>query len=278
MMPRSFDPGNPGASPLGDAVSSAASARTHLRLLSYNIQVAIASTRLRHYITQSWKHFLPHPQSFNNLDRIAEITHSYDMVALQEVDAGSLRSQFVNQVEYLAQKGNFPFWHSQTNRNFGKFAQASNGFLSQIRPTDVMEHKLPGLIPGRGAIVVRFGQTGQELVLILAHLALGMRARLTQLAYIAEIANGYEHVILMGDLNCQPHSREMRTLIHNTHFCPPCCNTQTFPSWRPARQLDYILVTPSLQVNSAHVINHAVSDHLPMAIDITLPEGVHIAG
>lgn len=252
------------------------SPKTRLRLLSYNIQVAVASTRLRHYVTQSWKHVLPHPKSFTNLDKIADITTQYDVVALQEVDAGSLRSQFTNQVEYLADKAGFPFWYHQTNRNLGKLAQHSNGFMSHIHPAEVTEHKLPGLIPGRGAIVVRFGASHHHLVLILAHLALGKRARMTQLGYIAEIANEHEHVVLMGDLNCQPHSKEIRTLIHTTNLCPPLTDDHTFPSWQPSKKLDYILITPGLNVHAAHVLNHVVSDHLPLAVEISLPNDVNV--
>jgi len=253
-------------------------AKSHLKLLSYNIQAAVASTRLRHYLTQSWKHVLPHPQSFSNLNKISEITHNFDIVALQEVDAGSLRSQFVNQVEYLADKGRFPFWYYQTNRSLGKFAQYSNGLLSHVKPAEITEHKLPGLIPGRGAIMVRFGTKNNPLVILLAHLALGKRARLFQLAFIAEIANQFEHVVLMGDLNCQPNSQEMRSLMKNSNLCAPLTHEDTFPSWRPARKLDYILVTPSLIVKNVRVLKHAFSDHLPIAVDIALPEDVHIAG
>lgn len=256
----------------------ARAAKTHLRLLSYNIQVAVASTRLRHYVTQSWKHFLPHPQSLVNLDRIAEITRNFDIVALQEVDAGSLRSSFVNQVEYLADRGRFPFWYYQTNRNLGRLAQASNGLLSQLRPVEIIEHKLPGFIPGRGAIFVRYGHADNPLVILLVHLALGKRARMIQLDFIAELSNAYQHVVLMGDLNCQPHSFELRTLLRKTHLRAPDVCGPTFPSWRPARTLDYILATPSLEVINAHVLNHAISDHLPVAVDLRLPPDLQVAG
>ena len=31
-----------------------------LKFLSYNIQVGIRTTKYRHYVTQGWKHVLPH--------------------------------------------------------------------------------------------------------------------------------------------------------------------------------------------------------------------------
>jgi hypothetical protein len=68
----------------------------HIRLLSYNVQAGISTARYRHYITHSWKHVLPHAQRFSNLDRIARLVKDYDIVGLQELDAGSLRSNNVN--------------------------------------------------------------------------------------------------------------------------------------------------------------------------------------
>jgi len=71
-----------------------------IRLLSYNVQAGISTGRYRHYITHSWKHVLPHAQIYGNLDQIAHIASAYDVVALQEVDAGSLRSSFINQTVF----------------------------------------------------------------------------------------------------------------------------------------------------------------------------------
>ena len=128
-----------------------------LKLLSFNIQVGINTEHFRHYLTRSWQHILPYPNRIATLDRIAGILPEYDLVSLQEADGGSLRSNFINQTEYLAMKGHFPFWYHQLNRNLGKLAQHSNGLLSRYRPLSLENHKLPGLIPGRGAIVARFG-------------------------------------------------------------------------------------------------------------------------
>lgn len=250
--------------------------KTHLRLLSYNVQAGVASTRAHHYVTQGWKHVLPHPRSFENLDRIAHLVSDYDVVALQEVDAGSMRSYFINQVEYLARRGRFPFWYHQTNRNLGKFAQHSNGLLSKIQPHDVVEHKLPGLIPGRGLMMARYGEGEHPLVVLLAHLALSKRARMQQLAFIGEIVNAYQHVVLMGDLNCQPQSEEMNVLLENTHLCAPLAALHTFPSWRPFRNIDHILVTPSLKISNIQVLKQVLSDHLPISLELALPDSVHL--
>ena len=242
-----------------------------LKLLSYNIQVAVSSTRARHYVTKSWKHLLPHPTSFDTLDRISHIISGYDIVGLQEADGGSLRSYFVNQVEYLAERARFPHWYHQTNRNLGKFAQHSNGLLSRIKPSDIAEHKLPGLIPGRGALVVRYGASPHEFIIVLVHLALSRRARQIQLEFISEIVNEHDYACVMGDFNCTARSAEMMWLFDKTDLRSPEDVHLTFPSWRPWRNIDHILTSSKVQVNQVSVLNQALSDHLPIAMDITLP-------
>ncbi len=249
-----------------------------LRLLSYNIQAGAAASRFRHYVTHSWKHVLPHSASLQNLDSIAAIVRDYDIVGLQEVDAGSLRSYFINQVEYLAKCAAFPYWYHQTNRNLGKLAQYSNGLLSRIQPTEVIDYRLPGVIPGRGAIFVRYGQDKEtSLALVLVHLALSRRARLKQLAFLIDLVNEYPHVAVMGDFNCQVQSREIQTLLANTTLRAPIDELLTFPSWRPFRNIDHILITPSLKLTEARVLNCTYSDHLPITLDIEVPPAIALS-
>ena len=71
------------------------------------------------------------------------------MVGLQEVDAGSLRSGYVDQIEYLAQSAGFPFWYKQVNRNLGRLAKQQRVACGS-QPQRVIEHRLPGGLPGRG--------------------------------------------------------------------------------------------------------------------------------
>lgn len=259
------------------ATASATGFPSRLKLMSYNIQVGMASTSLSHYFTQFWKHVLPHAQIYDNLSAIAKAVSHFDIVALQEVDAGSLRSSFINQIKYLADKGGFDYWYHQTNREIGKITKHSNGLLSRYKPFEVSHYKLPGTIPGRGAMVVRYGDPSNPLVLVIAHLALGKRARRAQLEFIGEIVNCYQHVVVMGDLNCQPHSPELCNLLETTHLIEPTHGLKTFPSWRPSRRLDHILTSSSLLIHDVHVLDHQLSDHLPIAVDIELPRNVAIA-
>src|SRR5690606_39476465 len=86
-----------------------------LQLLSCNILAGGSVRRYRDYVTQSWKHVLPHGKRAN-LDGLARVIAGFDFVALQEADAGSLRSGFLNQTQYLAEAAEFQFWTHQPNR------------------------------------------------------------------------------------------------------------------------------------------------------------------
>ena len=253
-------------------------AQRRLRLLSFNIQAGIATSKYRHYLTHSWKHVLPCAERLETLDRVAGLAAGFDIVGLQESDAGSLRSGFINQTEYVADRAGFPYWYDQTNRNLGHFAQHSLGVLSRFRPSEITEVRLPGMIPGRGALCVRFGGGADALLLLIVHLALGPRARARQFESLVGLIGGRRNVILMGDLNCRSESKEIQWLLRRTDLGEPIHGLYTFPSWRPRRNIDHILVSASIQVDSVRVLNHTISDHLPIAMDVTLPVPAALTG
>src|SRR6476659_6775048 len=105
---------------MGAARSSAPP--VHLQLLSCNIHAGGRMLRYGDYVTKSWKHVLPTRGTRGNLDQFAELLNEFDLVGLQEADAGSLRSGFVNQTQYLAEAAHFPYWTHQPNRRVSRLA------------------------------------------------------------------------------------------------------------------------------------------------------------
>lgn len=240
-----------------------------LRLLTFNIQAAICSRCYRDYITGSWKHLLAHANSQQNLRQIAALLRDFDIVSLQEVDGGSLRSRQINQLQFLAEQAAFPFWHQQLNRNLGRLGQFSNGLLSRLSPFHVENHRLPGL-PGRGAIISLYGAPEDPLAVVGVHLALGRKQRDRQLAYLRERLSGYRRLVVMGDFNCSG-----RGLTHSPFsqlsLRPMTQGSLSYPSWAPEKLLDHILVSDSLAVRMSRVLSDCrLSDHLPVALEIEL--------
>ena len=249
-----------------------------LQLLSCNILAGGSMRRYRDYVTQSWKQVLPGRSKRGNLDNFAKLLADFDLVGLQEADAGSIRSGFLNQTQYLAEAASFPYWSHQPNRKVAQFAASSNGLLTRIEPAEVLDYPLPGRIPGRGALWVRFGHGKNALVVVIAHLSLGPTARRRQFEFIAELIGNNEQVVLMGDLNCGTHSDELKMLFRRTSLTPPNeASPYTFPSWRPRRAIDHILTSPGLEIERLWTLPHPVSDHLPLAARIRLPATLQIS-
>lgn len=242
-----------------------------LKLLSYNMQVGIGSHSYRDYITQSWRHLLPDSKRMDNLDNMSHWLSDYDLVGLQEVDAGSLRSHFINQVEYLAHHGGFEYWHLQQNRHLGKIAAHSNGILSKLPFTSIVEHKLPGRIKGRGALAITLENHNISLLILSVHLALSPPARRKQLAFIAGILNEYPYFVVMGDMNCAPEKTQNQFEKAGLYLANHKPDNPTFPRWAPKHHFDQIWVSNNLKIISCQSINLGVSDHLPIAMEVALP-------
>lgn len=239
-----------------------------IRALSFNIQVGMHTAHYGHYLTGFWRHVLPSRSVRRNLDRIAELLGDYDCVALQEVDAGSLRTAQLNQVEYLAARAGFEHFEIAVNRNLAPVARHALAVLSRIPLHDARHHPLPGRLPGRGALEVRLRMTGRPpLQWINTHLALGQGDRRRQLDAIAALIRPGSDCLLMGDFNCTPaeltaHPALQQCGLQLTHHAP------TYPSWRPRRCLDHILVSTGLQEDDASVLDAHLSDHCPVAITL----------
>jgi len=251
------------------AITEPSASHTHdsLRLLTWNLQVGISNLNLAHYVSSLWQHLLPSVTRHQNIQSIGQLIKGFDVIALQEVDGGSFRTGFHDQARMLSQVAKMKYWHVQTNRDLGFWAQHSNAVLSRLPLTGVIEHSLPGLLPGRGAIEVDIKFQGQIITLFIAHLSLGKKAQNRQLGYLSELIQDRPNCILMGDLNATSQWLLEKSPLKETELVPQQI-TLTYPSWKPKKDLDHILVADSLKVSNFQVLNHDVSDHLPIALDV----------
>jgi endonuclease/exonuclease/phosphatase family metal-dependent hydrolase len=117
---------------------------------------------------------------------------------------------------------------------------------------------------------------GGTLAVCIVHLALGWRARRRQLGYLIELVEREPYLVLMGDFNCDCSSRPLRSMVTGHELRGLDCELKTFPSWRPRRNLDHILLSRPREVLEAKVIDYALSDHLPLSMVIALPRGVEL--
>ncbi len=241
-----------------------------LRILSYNTHVCIRATRSSERLKNLWKHVLPSKCKMENLRAISGLLRQFDVVGLQESDAGSLRSCFKNHTKFLAHHGGFDHWAEQVNRDL-VFARHSIGFLSRYRILSISRHQLPSKIPGRGLMVVHLDVAGEPIAFAVAHLSLGSRDRIRQALAIGDIIRDLDcRAILMGDFNCTSQSDELWAISARTGLKPAIRNMPTYPSWNPRRDIDHILVSEGISISRARTIDFPMSDHLPLAIEAVI--------
>jgi endonuclease/exonuclease/phosphatase family metal-dependent hydrolase len=70
----------------------------------------------------------------------------------------------------------------------------------------------------------------------------------------------------MGDLNCSGLRgwSVVRKLTRELDLSSPA-PIPTYPTWRPTRHIDWILISNELKMQDFHVVPHEVSDHLALA-------------
>ncbi len=247
-----------------------------LKLLSYNTQQGIPMRGVHHYVLNSWRHLLPHRSRMQNLSNVAEMLAGYDVVALQEVDIGSFRSQHIDQVEYLSEQAGLLHRAQQVTRDLGRFAQYAKGILSRYPLHAIEQLLLPSVVPGRGVLVAQVGQGETKILLVNVHLSLSHKTQQRQLDFLENLVRSHRYVVVMGDLNLVPERLSAHRLIAHGLLNIANIDTLTFPSWKPRKCLDYVLLSPALSCYDVHVVPCDFSDHLPVSVTLQVPDEVII--
>lgn len=244
--------------------------RPEFRLLSFNIQGGLATRGYRQYLTGAWRYLLPTREREVNLHRMAAFMRDYDFVAIQEADAGSLRTQRRNLVQWLAQAAEFPHHGFAVTRAMGPLAQICLGFLSRAPVLDYRETPLPGTIPGRGLLEVDVMAPGLGPVTVaVTQMALGGGSRARQLAFLASRLSGRQAVVI-GDFNERHGGLQHNVELQRAGLRPLRHPPATYPSWRPRLSLDQVLVMPGLEIADARALPVRLSDHLPLEARLVL--------
>ncbi len=210
-----------------------------------------------------------------------------DVVALQELDVGRLRSLGMDQAHRIARYLEMEFhFHPAMHLEEERYGDA---ILTHLPQRLVKAGPLPGLagkprLEPRGALWVAVDLHGREIQVINTHLGLYPRERAEQAA--AQLGDdwlAHEHcrapVILCGDFNALPSSAVCRRLgsplrdaqAEAKHHRPQA----TFSSRLPRMRIDHIFISPGLEVRGIEVphseLARVASDHLPLIAEIRLP-------
>jgi endonuclease/exonuclease/phosphatase family metal-dependent hydrolase len=109
---------------------------------------------------------------------------------------------------------------------------------------------------------------------LVTHLPLSSRVRVEHARIILDLLRATDGpALLMGDFNEAPGSPTVTLLGEEGGLENISGLTATFPSRCPTNKLDYILVSPGLRgIGEPRVIASPASDHLPVVVDVALPE------
>ncbi|MGY2051570.1 endonuclease/exonuclease/phosphatase family protein [Methylobacterium sp. JK268] len=218
--------------------------------------------------------------------RIAEVLAPCrpDVVALQELDVGRLRSGGVDQAHAIAEQlGMRAHFHAALRV---MEEQYGNAILTRLPSRLVRAEALPGAAgrphrEPRGALWAAVAAGGAEVQVIATHLGLGRRERTLQ----AEALLGprflgdpacHPPLVLAGDLNAVPASAAYRRLARRLRDAQAVAGVghrqRTFPSRWPILRLDHVFVSEGLRVRRAEALNgplaRVASDHLPLLVDL----------
>lgn len=237
-----------------------------MRILSYNIQAAIASDSYFSYLSRLHRQVLPSAAKNEVLTRIGNYIADFDVVCLQEVDLGGFRNGFQNQVSQLLDISPFSYHICQINRVVGKLSVHGNLILSKLPMTEAVNLPLPSRIKGRGMLAAEIRHHSGCLTVANVHLSLGAADQAKQIRFIYNKLKPYHNVCLMGDFNCPPDARQLN-LLTKRGYVHLNSGAETYPSWQPTQSLDHIFIKGSLQGRS-HVSQFTASDHLPVIVEI----------
>lgn len=204
------------------------------------------------------------------IDALAEIvdSESPDLVALQEVDQGSIRTRTSGQAGRLEKKLEDGYSvASQSKYGPGKLMsrlpllrKMSNAVLSN--GGEVEEHYVS---PGSKQLLMEYRSSGKGLSVFTAHLPTLHRFRRNQLEKVREKVLERDEAILCGDFNCYHGKEELEKIFDGTRYQVHSPGP-THPRSEPFRELNLFIAPESLDVE-VRKIDTDISDHLPVVAE-----------
>jgi endonuclease/exonuclease/phosphatase family metal-dependent hydrolase/pectate lyase len=205
-----------------------------------------------------------------DLPRLARVIRAADpdLVAVQEVDDRTIRTNDVDQTAELARlTGLHGQFGKQIDYEGGGYGQA---ILSRVPLGRGTVHWLPGE-PDRErriAFAVPVTLFGRDLTFVTTHLHHQKdEFRQRQAAEMNAIFAGTDRPVLVaGDLNANPDSRPLDILMPRWAVATGP-GRHTYPAGRPTKQIDYVLARPASRFASVELRvpdEPVASDHRPL--------------
>lgn len=190
-----------------------------------------------------------------------------DVVFLQEVDRFTTRSGKVDQLAELSKKTKMLFTYFGKAQDYqgGEFGCAFLSRYDLTNPSTIFYPRVESQTNDRILIQATIRFNDQPITVACTHLGLYQEERDVQVPdIIKKLSASLYPVIFGGDLNAVPENSTVTTLLNNGFVKTNRLTTNTIPSDKPNRQLDYVMYRPAdkFKVISHTVLPDKVSDHL----------------
>ncbi|AZO93199.1 endonuclease [Halocella sp. SP3-1] len=199
------------------------------------------------------------------LDRIAGVIKDSgaDIVGLNEVDQRQKRSNFVDQVAYLAERLDMNYVFGPTLK--GISGNYGNAILSRF-PIESAENYLltSKNSEARALLTTEVNlSANKSITVFVTHLSIEQQDRKQQMEEIEDyISQEKDSYILMGDFN--------KILDLSFGLTPLISGLKSFPADLPSEEIDLFFASQDITLKEAKIINTKASDHLPVVIDIDI--------
>lgn len=243
-----------------------------MRVLVYNIRYATGIGPGFHFPLPLAGYLRPTGKQLARITRFIESV-APDLSGLIEVDMGSLRSGQINQAEFIAgalgQAHSFEskYADDSINTRLPIVRNQGNAILSARPITQEAFHYFDA---GIKRLILEMEL--EDVVFYLVHLSVKYRHRHYQLRHLHElVAKRKKPVIVAGDFNTLWGDYEMHLFMEASRLkSVNPTGRPTFPSWAPRRQLDFVLYSEGLELESFDIPDVRLSDHLPLVCDFRL--------
>jgi endonuclease/exonuclease/phosphatase family metal-dependent hydrolase len=240
-----------------------------MRFLLYNIRYATGTGAAFHLPVPGAGYLRSNPRVLEGITRFIK-SMDPDIVGLVEVDTGSIRSRRVNQAEVIAGSlGHYSIYQckygtSSFNTLVPIVNKQANAFLAAPRVEGERFHYFD---TGIKKLIIELEL--DEICVFLVHLSLKFRHRHAQLRHLFELVKSTtKPVIVAGDFNTFWGEHEIALFMEAAGLTSAnAARLPSYPARRPRMELDFILHTRGIEIESFSIPAVTYSDHLPLVCD-----------
>jgi endonuclease/exonuclease/phosphatase family metal-dependent hydrolase len=250
-----------------------------MRFVLYNIRYATGTGAAFHLPVPGAGYLRSNPRVLEGITQFIK-SRDPDIVGLVEVDTGSIRTGLVNQAHVIAKSlGHYSTYQckygtSSINTLVPIVRMQANAFLAAPRVEGERFHYFD---TGIKRLIIELEL--DELCVFLVHLSLKFRHRHAQLRHLFELVKrSTKPVIVAGDFNTFWGEHEMALFMEatglrsaNVHRLP------SYPARRPRIELDFLVYSPGIEIETFEVPDVTFSDHRPLICDFHVNRAQRVA-